>query len=231
MTDFKIVEYEPSHAAGLAEMWSRSGDSWGGYSVEFTEESIQRDMERSVHVGCFLAVAGEEVVGYCKVGTWAEEEGSLYVDTLNVRPDFHGKKIGKALMLKAVERTIELGWPRLDLDTWPGNTKAVPLYKKTGFFWEEREGDVYLVNFIPEVLANELVKDRFQTIDWYTGIPLAPSKYARTDGRSRDSRTSPTPGRRVSRSSAWSTPAGDEVSGGSTAMPLPSRQPSRLLIS
>jgi ribosomal protein S18 acetylase RimI-like enzyme len=167
MYDFTIVEYDPSHAAAVAEMWSRSGDSWGGYNIEITEESVRQEEELSPYVNLYLAAAGDEVVGYCKIDKWTEEEGALYIGGLNVRPDYHGKKIGKALMLKSVERTAELDWPRLDLHTWAGNTKAVPLYKKTGFFWEERDEEVYLVNFIPGILKNELVRDFFDEADWY----------------------------------------------------------------
>jgi ribosomal protein S18 acetylase RimI-like enzyme len=167
MVDFRIVEYDPSLAEAVADMWNKSGDSWGGYNIELTAETVRQEEETSDHVNLYLAVVGSEVVGYCKIGKWTEAEGALYVDALSVRPDFHGKKIGKALMLKSVERTTELKWPRLDLHTWPGNTKAVPLYKKTGFFWEERDEEVYCVNFIPGVLQNELVGDFFLEADWY----------------------------------------------------------------
>ncbi|MGM0438800.1 MAG: GNAT family N-acetyltransferase, partial [Bacillota bacterium] len=95
------------------------------------------------------------------------DEGALYLPILNVRPDYQGKSIGKALVLKTVERTIELGWPRLDLYSWAGNTKAVPLYKKCGFFWEKREDNVHLMNFIPTVLQTEALVEYFNEIDWY----------------------------------------------------------------
>ena len=167
MAEFKIVEYNSTHAAAVADMWNRSGDSWGGYNMEITAESVRLEEETSTHVNLYLAVVMEEVVGYCKIGKWTENEGALYIESLNVRPDWHEKKIGKALVLRAVGRTMELGWPRLDLDTWAGNTKAVPLYKKAGFFWEERDEQVYLVNFLPELLGNPLVCDFFQEADWY----------------------------------------------------------------
>jgi ribosomal protein S18 acetylase RimI-like enzyme len=163
----RIVEYKPNLAAALADMWNRSGDSWGGYNIEFTAESVRDSEAASVYENHYLAMIGDEIVGCCKIGRWTEGEGALYVEVLNVRPDLHGRKIGKALMLRAVERTIELDWPRLDLHTWAGNTKAVPLYKKTGFFWEERDREVYLVNFIPAALKTELVSDFFKTADWY----------------------------------------------------------------
>jgi hypothetical protein len=91
----------------------------------------------------------------------------LYVELLNVRPDYHGRKIGKMLVLQAVQKTIELGWPRIDLFTWPGNVKAVPLYKKCGFFWAKREDSTHLLNFIPTVLQTEVLQDYFKDIDWY----------------------------------------------------------------
>lgn len=167
MKGFKIVEYDPSYAAAVADMWNKSGDSWGGYNKDTTEDAVRQTEMASVYVNLYLAIVEDEVVGYCKIAKWTEGEGALYVVDLNVRPDYHGKKIGKALMQKSVLRTAELNWPRLDLDTWPGNTKAVPLYKKTGFFWEERDREVYLVNFIPGVLKNELIKDFFDKADWY----------------------------------------------------------------
>lgn len=71
------------------------------------------------------------------------------------------------LVLNAVRKTIELGWPRLDLFTWPGNTKAVPLYKKCGFFWEKRDDTTHLMNFIPTVLKTEAISEFFETADWY----------------------------------------------------------------
>ncbi len=93
--------------------------------------------------------------------------GALYIPLLNVRPDYHGKKVGKKLVKVCVEWAIELNWPRLDLYTWPGNIKAVPLYKKCDFFWEKRDDSTHLMNFLPTVLNTEAVKDYFKDIDWY----------------------------------------------------------------
>jgi ribosomal protein S18 acetylase RimI-like enzyme len=165
--EYKIVEYDHSYATAVADMWTRSGDSWGGFNIDMSPEAVRIEEETSVHINLYLAIVNEEVVGYCKIAKWTQDEGALYVASLNVRPDMHGKKIGKALVLKSVERTVELGWGRLDLHTWAGNTKAVPVYKKTGFFWEERDKEVYCVNYIPSVLHNPLVSDFFERADWY----------------------------------------------------------------
>jgi len=165
--DVRIVEFNPSYAKGVADMWNRSADGWNGSARNRTEETVLREHENSSHLNVFLAVKGEEVIGYCSLDEYTHDEGALYINTLNVRPDYHGKKVGKLLVLTAVKRTIELGWPRLDLYTWPGNTKAIPLYKKCGFFWEKRDNTTHLMNFIPTVLKTGAISSFFETADWY----------------------------------------------------------------
>jgi len=167
MQGIRLVEYDPSYAAGVADMWSKSGDSWGGYNVDLPAETVRRDEAASPHLNLYLALDGDVVAGYCKLSEYREDEGALYIDGLNVRPDYHGRKIGKALVLRCVGRTAELGWPRLDLYTWEGNLRAVPLYKKCGFFWEDRDDATHFMNFIPTVLATELTKPIFGALDWY----------------------------------------------------------------
>lgn len=166
--DVTIVEYESArHAKSIAEMWNRSNESWGGDNALRTEESVTSEHLNSPNLKVFLAVAGEEVVGYCSFSHYKEDTGALYIPLLNVRPDYHGKKVGKALVRRAIEETISLGWPRLDLYTWTGNTKAAPTYKKSGFFWEKRDDTTHLMNFIPSVLNTAAVEDYFKKIDWY----------------------------------------------------------------
>lgn len=162
-----IVEYKPEHAASLAEMWNLSGESWGGDAYVHTEEEMLAKRARSSDLQTFLALDGDTVVGFCSFSYYQEDEGAMYIPLLNVRPDYHGHKVGKMLILNAVRRTVEMGWPRLDLYTWAGNIKAVPAYKKCGFFWEKREDTTHLMNFIPSVLATEAVSDFFASADWY----------------------------------------------------------------
>lgn len=162
-----IEEYHEGLASNIAKMWNLSRDSWGGDTRVHTEEQVKTKEANSGNIALYLALDGEEVVGYCGLSEYKEDTGSLYIPLLNVRPDYHGMKIGKMLVLKALEKTVELGWPRLDLYTWPGNVKAVPLYKKCGFFWEDRDDTTHLMNFIPAVLNTPLLKKVFSKLDWY----------------------------------------------------------------
>lgn len=167
MNEIKIVEYSPSLAKAVSDMWNLSSSGWNGASMARTPEMVIREHSNAHHLNVFLAVKGDEVIGYCSLDKYTYDEGALYIDLLNVRPDYHGKKVGKMLVLACVDKTVELGWPRLDLYTWPGNTKAVPLYKKCGFFWEKRDTTTHLMNFIPTVLKTEAIMDYFKDTDWY----------------------------------------------------------------
>ncbi|WP_438351001.1 GNAT family N-acetyltransferase [Paenibacillus sp. FA6] len=163
----RIIEYDPSYAGAVADMWNLSNESWGGGTKQRTEETVRREMETSSNLHEFLAVDGKEVIGFCSFAHYRQDEGALYVPLLNVRPDYHGYKVGRNLILNAVRKTVEAEWPRLDLFTWAGNTKAVPMYKKCGFFWEKNEDYVHLMNFIPTVLQTEVLTPYFEVLDWY----------------------------------------------------------------
>ena len=164
----RIVEYEDTLAAALADMWNKSGDSWGGDSSVSTKKQIIAEYSSGAFFNVFVALDEKnEAVGLCSFDRYYKDENTAYVHVLNVRPDYHGKKVGKELVLACVNRTIELGFPRLDIHTWAGNTKAVPLYKKCGFLWEDRADTTHLSNFIPTVLKTELFSDFFKNADWY----------------------------------------------------------------
>lgn len=167
MKNIKVVEYQELYAAKIADMWNKSSENWGGYDSLKTDQDVINETRNSGDLNVYLALDEEEVVGYCSFSEYRQDEGACYIPLLNVRPDYHGKKVGKDLVLKAVDRAINSDWPRLDLYTWPGNTKAVPLYKKCGFFWEKRDDTTHLMNFIPHVLKTEAVKDYFNVLDWY----------------------------------------------------------------
>lgn len=167
--DIRIIEYDHAYAAAVAAMWNTSADAWGGQSQERTAESVKLEHESPSYLNVYLAVCGAQVIGYCSLDTNKDDPGSnsLFIPALNVDPDYHGQGIGKRLILQALAQTIELGYSRLDLFTWAGNLKAVPLYKKCGFFWEKIDYGPHLMNFIPTVLGTEALKEHFKWFDWY----------------------------------------------------------------
>ena len=80
------------------------------------------------------------------------------------------RSLGKALLLEALKRHRRR-LRQLTLGTWAGNLKAVPLYKKTGFFWVP-ETSVWMQNFIPTALTLPIARDFFAAA---TGTPSSAS--------------------------------------------------------
>lgn len=170
MNYIRIVEYGQVYAKDIADMWKKTigCDDWNGKS-DFcvTEESVLKDEEKE-HIQTYISLnENNEVVGYCKIMKDYSDENALYITLLSVRPDYYGKKIGKNLVLKALYKTIELGYDKLNLNTWAGNTKALPLYKKCGFFLEDKTDTTSLRNFIPLLHKTELLEEEFKQFDWY----------------------------------------------------------------
>ncbi len=149
-------------------MWAQSSSGWNDADMSMTPDAVTREHENMSCLNVYLAIRGDEVIGYCSLSRFSKDPTALFIGLLNVRPDHQGCGVGKALVLRCVDRTRELGYDQLDLYTWPGNTKAVPLYKKYGFFWERREDTTHLMNFIPAVLQTPLLQGFFDDDTWYT---------------------------------------------------------------
>src|SRR5690348_1127699 len=137
---YRIHEVNPEDrrdAARIAAMFNDFDSAWpGGFTrgnVE-TEETILAHGKRVRHVAVF--------VGFCNLEAQAGQHDISYIGLLGARLSHHGKGVGKMLLRAMVQRCTDLGYRQVTLHTWPGNTKAVPIYKKTGFHWVP-ETDVY----------------------------------------------------------------------------------------
>ncbi|WDF02688.1 GNAT family N-acetyltransferase [Shouchella hunanensis] len=166
----KIVDYEKKFAEATAIMWNESRENFGGGDKVESAEDRDKDERNSGNLSTMLALQENKVVGYCGLAEFKTDKDALYIPLLNAHPQHIGKGIGKQLVLEAIKRTYKAGWPRLDLHTWPGNTKAVPLYKRCGFFWEEREETTHLMNFIPLVLQHPFIKRSVTETNWYQAL-------------------------------------------------------------
>ncbi|MFW9844217.1 MAG: hypothetical protein ACFFEV_06565, partial [Candidatus Thorarchaeota archaeon] len=66
---------------------------------------------------------------------------------------------------------MKKGYTRVDLNTWAGNMKAVPLYKKIGMMWNPEVSGVQMEDYIPGILKHPLCSAFFSPLsgadDWY----------------------------------------------------------------
>jgi GNAT superfamily N-acetyltransferase len=153
----------------LAEMWNASDKNFPGgvtRGIPETADHVMERMERWNRLAIFVVEYDGKIVGYGDLSAESGQKEVAMLFTLNAHPEHHGKGVGKSLVLKILEQTIELGYRQLTLGTWAGNTKAVPLYKKTGFFWVP-DTDVFMHNFIPSILSLPITKGFFSRHNWY----------------------------------------------------------------
>lgn len=157
--------------AACFNSWDKD-DSWLGtftHGTPYTEERVQRRIDNTKVVANWIVDDGEGVRAYMNMdGHWSDADAD-YIPLLGADPDYHGRGFGKALLLTGLMKTFERGKRRLDLYTWSGNLKAIPLYKKVGFFWHPKT-TVLMSNFIPAVLGTNLFSEFFKETCWYDSL-------------------------------------------------------------
>ncbi|MFO8182809.1 MAG: GNAT family N-acetyltransferase, partial [Candidatus Aegiribacteria sp.] len=161
--------FQDSDVEGVARMWKESFEAWppGFFGAsEITPETVRLEEKSSGRLFTVLALEADRVVGFCMTSPYGGEPEASYVNLVNVVPDMHGRGIGKTLLLDAVARSAGKGLHRIDLHTWPANIKAVPLYKKAGFFWVP-DTNVYMQNYMPFLLGRPEFRDFLEGEDWY----------------------------------------------------------------
>ncbi len=163
-------------AEKLAQMFAGFDSVWPGGFNRGTPATPQqlydkyRKMSRlAVCVAQDCSDAGDDFIGYCDLDAAADETDTAYIPLLGAGPEHHGRGVGRELLREMIRRATQAGFRELTLYTWAGNLKAVPLYKKVGFFWEP-DTSVFMRNFIPGLLASPFVRQFFQNRDWYSTL-------------------------------------------------------------
>lgn len=169
----RIVEFRKEDAARLAELfnsfdreglwpWSFTG------GVPFTAERVLSSFPAGVKNICILiSTFRGKFTGICSLHPHSEDAEAAYIGLFGVHPDYLGKGHGKTLILKALQVAASNSLRRVDLDTWAGNLRAVPLYKKSGMFWVPQTS-VHMQDFIPGILNFPFAREFFKKHDWYS---------------------------------------------------------------
>lgn len=174
MSDFRIrpYSYTKEDTAKLAVMWNESDDQWPGTfseGVPFTAERVSEWMDRETGLAILVVddPTQERIVGFGSLWEEQDKENLCYVALLNVHPVYQGRSLARRLLIQMIDQAVDLGYHQMDIGTWPGNLKSVPLYKKVGFFWVP-DTNVHMENYIPLIRQLPAAGRYFQRHDWYT---------------------------------------------------------------
>lgn len=167
---------DPADAGKLAALFNAFDSAWpGGFSrgLDFTPEQLDDYIRNLSRLAILVAEHRGEFVGFCDLEAQPGHKEAAYIPLLGARLEHHGKGVGKMLLREMVGRVTQLGFHQVTLYTWSGNTKAVPLYKKTGFQWVP-ETEVFMRNFMPAVLRSQHGVEFFAQRDWYATMQRDP---------------------------------------------------------
>ena len=161
-------------AARLAECFNSfdESDSWPGgftHGVPFTASAVLEDKTKRSDIRTLVAYVGDRIVGHCNVTQAETDPEAAYVGTLGVSPKYQGQGYGKAMLTEAAETAARMGKRRIDLHTWPGNIKAVPLYKRVGYNWVPGTR-VLMESHIPGILNFPMFAEFFKRHYWYDAL-------------------------------------------------------------
>jgi ribosomal protein S18 acetylase RimI-like enzyme len=101
--------------------------------------------------GALLLATEEDGVAGC-VALRPLEPRVCEMKRLYLRPAYRGKGVGRALTKAVIDEARTRGYRAMRLDTTPGLTEAIALYRSLGF----REIEPYRLNPIPGALFMEL---------------------------------------------------------------------------
>jgi ribosomal protein S18 acetylase RimI-like enzyme len=127
---------------------------------KFVSTNVQRDLPQ------FVAVEGDEVVGWCDAIPGDPESGSAHVGRLGmgVRKNYRGRKIGRRLIEATIEKAGAIGLEKIELSVYAANVAAIALYRKLGFVEEGRKRRGRLVDGIYDevvLMALDLKQPKF----------------------------------------------------------------------
>ena len=183
----KIIKFRKEDASKVAELFNsfdKEGLWPGGFTggVPYTAERVIDSFPVGVKNICILiAKHNEKFTGICTLHPHFEDEEAAYIGVLGVHPNYLGKGHGKALILRSLQIAAEKKFMRVDLGTWAGNLRAVPLYKKCGMFWVP-ETSVEMHDYIPGIINFPLAREFFKKHDWYSSqkrkLELVPDMFS-----------------------------------------------------
>ena len=132
VSNIAIRAYQPEDASAfrsLNEEWITRYFVMEDKDRKNLEDPERTILERGGRI--LIACDGERRVGCCALLRMSDNE--FEVAKMAVTPDYHGKGIGRELLLAAIEEARGLGAERLSLETNRALVPAIRLYESVGF--------------------------------------------------------------------------------------------------
>ncbi len=115
-----------------------SEENLANYLAEgFSAEKLSAELGNNNSQFYFAETDGR-VLGYLKVNTCnaqseQQDPNALEIERIYVLKEYHGKKVGQKLYLKALSIAHEQNAPYIWLGVWEKNPRAIRFYEKQGF--------------------------------------------------------------------------------------------------
>ena len=171
--DFELTLEECGRLAECLNSFDDS-DSWpGGFTggIPYTAQRVFEDQQKGTDLRTLIAYKDDKIVGHCNIVNSALDTEAVYVGLLGVNPMYQGQGFGKYMLIESSETAAKLGKRRIDLHTWGGNLKAMPLYKRTGYHWVPKTR-VLMESHIPGIIGCPMFADFFEQHDWYDSFKI-----------------------------------------------------------
>lgn len=125
----------PEHAADVLAIY-QAGIDGGNATFETAAPSWERFYSGKLREHCFVALAGEHVIGWVALSPYAPGR-TAYVgvaeESVYVHPDVQGRGVGRALLDTAIRSSEGAGYWTLLAGIFPENTGSVRLHEAAGF--------------------------------------------------------------------------------------------------
>ena len=127
----QISYYQEQDRQQLLELWASIFDETGAYN----KPQYMLDSKLAIDNNIYVARQSEEVVGVILAG-YDGHRGWLY--SLAVSRYFQRKGVGKSLVEFALEKLMNMGCVKVNLQVREENKEVVSFYRSLGFTIEDR---------------------------------------------------------------------------------------------
>lgn len=135
----RIERRSPCPVALYRRLYREVGEDWYWHSrLEMSDEELAAHLAKP-NVTVFELMVGSESAGYFELKR--HDDGAVEIEYFGLTPRFIGRKLGGALLTRAVEEAWKLGASRVWLHTCTLDSEhALPNYRARGFqpFKKER---------------------------------------------------------------------------------------------